>query len=415
MRKLWFSMIFLAAVILSACAPRTAPTATVTSTEAPQALASVPTENPALPKMECKMVSLLPTPGPTEVSLFPPTSAADWAIGSPNAAMTITEYSDFQCPYCAQFSQVAHELLKAYPNDVRLVFRYFPLPSHPLSLVSANAAEAAGRQGKFWEMEERLFSQQDTWSLFPEDQFKEWVTAQAKDLGLDVNKFQQDMSDPAVSEKVNASQKYAMDIQIPGTPFLLINGLPYQGPRDFANLEAITLLVRLQERQYTYCPPMEIDPAKQYIATIKTEKGDIRVQLLPDKAPMAVNSFVFLARNGWFDNTTFHQVIANSKAQGGDPSGIGYGNPGYYFDNEITDLKFDKEGLLAMYNDGPGSNGSQFFITYGPNAQWDGSYTIFGEVIAGMDVAKKLTPRDPSQTSGLPDGDKVLTITIEEK
>jgi len=106
---------------------------------------------------------------------------------------------------------------------------------------------------------------------------------------------------------------------------------------------------------------MVIDPLKQYIATIKTEKGDIVVELIPDVAPMTVNSFVFLAGEGWFDNVTFHRVLPGFMAQGGDPSGSGMGGPGYAFKNEISpDLSFDREGLLAMANSGPDTNGSQF-------------------------------------------------------
>ena len=107
---------------------------------------------------------------------------------------------------------------------------------------------------------------------------------------------------------------------------------------------------------------------KQYIATIHTEKGDIVIQLFPDKAPLAVNSFVFLARQGWFDGVTFHRVIPGFAAQAGDPSGTGKGNPGYFFNNEISDLKFDKPGMVGMANSGPDTNGSQFFITFAPAA-----------------------------------------------
>jgi cyclophilin family peptidyl-prolyl cis-trans isomerase len=160
---------------------------------------------------------------------------------------------------------------------------------------------------------------------------------------------------------------------------------------------------------------MVIDPQKQYTATLKTEKGDIVIQLFPDKAAMAVNSFVFLARQGWFNNVTFHRVIPNFVAQAGDPSGSGFGGPGYSFDNEIFDLKFDKEGLVGMANSGPGTNGSQFFITFAPAPNLDGKYTIFGQVIEGMDVAKKLTPRDTAQTPNLPPGDKILSVEIKEK
>ncbi|HNB53730.1 MAG TPA: peptidylprolyl isomerase, partial [Anaerolineales bacterium] len=142
---------------------------------------------------------------------------------------------------------------------------------------------------------------------------------------------------------------------------------------------------------------MIIDPSQTYIATIQTAKGNIVIKLLADKAPLAVNNFVFLATNGWYDKVTFHRVLQGFMAQGGDPSGTGYGGPGYAFQNEDAGLSFDREGLLAMANAGPDTNGSQFFITFGPAEHLDGGYTIFGEVIEGMDVVKSLTLRDPSQ------------------
>jgi cyclophilin family peptidyl-prolyl cis-trans isomerase len=144
-------------------------------------------------------------------------------------------------------------------------------------------------------------------------------------------------------------------------------------------------------------PPMVIDPAKIYIADFKTAKGEFRVQLLPDKAPKTVNSFVFLAQQGFFNNTTFHRVIKDFMAQGGDPTATGSGGPGYTFDDEIDkDLKFDKPGVMAMANSGPNTNGSQFFITFTPQPDLDGRYAIFGQVVSGMDVLLALKLRDPS-------------------
>ncbi|MBG7609248.1 MAG: peptidylprolyl isomerase [Anaerolineae bacterium] len=159
---------------------------------------------------------------------------------------------------------------------------------------------------------------------------------------------------------------------------------------------------------------MAIDPLKGYTATIETEKGNIVLELFPDVAPVTVNSFIFLAGQGWYDNTTFHRVITGFMAQGGDPTGSGMGGPGYAFVNETSDsVIFDREGLLAMANSGPDTNGSQFFITYGPAEHLNGGYTIFGEVIEGMDVVESITPRDPSQPDGVP-GDTIISITIVE-
>jgi cyclophilin family peptidyl-prolyl cis-trans isomerase len=174
-------------------------------------------------------------------------------------------------------------------------------------------------------------------------------------------------------------------------------------------------LIALGQKQFTQCPSFNVDPKKQYIATLHAEKGDIVIQLFADKAPLAVNSFVFLARQGWFNGVTFHRVIPGFMAQAGDPSGTGQGNPGYFFKNEINDLKFDKPGMVGMANSGFDTNGSQFFITYAPASNLDGGYTIFGQVLSGLDVAEKLTPRDPSQGAALPPGDKILSVDVEEK
>lgn len=168
-------------------------------------------------------------------------------------------------------------------------------------------------------------------------------------------------------------------------------------------------------KQWSSPPPMTIDPTKQYFAILKTEKGDIRIQLFADKAPKTVNNFVFLARQGFYDNTTFHRVIPGFMAQGGDPTGTGSGGPGYQFADEFhPDLKHDSEGILSMANAGPNTNGSQFFITYAPQPHLDGHHAVFGKVVSGMDVLQALTPRDP-RTNPTFSGDRLLTVVIEEK
>jgi cyclophilin family peptidyl-prolyl cis-trans isomerase len=184
--------------------------------------------------------------------------------------------------------------------------------------------------------------------------------------------------------------------------------------REQASSEAAPSLP-VKNKQYDSAPPMTIDPARQYFARVKMAKGgEFVIQLFPDKAPITVNSFVFLARDGYFDGVTFHRVIEGFMAQGGDPTGTGAGGPGYEFVNEDSDLRFDKAGVVAMANAGRNTNGSQFFITFGPQSFLDGGYTIFGQVIQGMDVVNGITRRDPEQ---LPDytGDAIESVTIEEK
>jgi cyclophilin family peptidyl-prolyl cis-trans isomerase len=309
---------------------------------------------------------------------------------------------------------VMARLTEEFPQDLRLVYRHFPLNIHDKALLATQAAEAAGLQGEFWAMHDLLFAQRDEWVGLSSEDFQNWAVDRAEELGLDAKKFDEDMNSEPIVAKAQQAWEFNSSIGLPGTPFLVINGYPYNGPLNFANLEATVQMILMERIQYTECPPMTIDPSKQYIATLHTEKGDIQIELFADKAPLAVNSFIFLAENGWFDGITFHRVIPGYVAQAGDPSGSGFSGPGYAFDNEIVpELTFDGPGVVGMANAGPGSNGSQFFITYTAAPKLNGSYTIFGRVISGMDVVESLTPRDPAQSMNLPPGDKILSVTID--
>jgi cyclophilin family peptidyl-prolyl cis-trans isomerase len=160
---------------------------------------------------------------------------------------------------------------------------------------------------------------------------------------------------------------------------------------------------------------MTIDPSRQYLATVTLAKGgEFTIELHADRSPVTVNNFVFLAREGYFDGVTFHRVLEGFMAQGGDPTGTGGGGPGYKFPNEDSDLRFDRAGVVAMANAGRDTNGSQFFITFGPQPRLDGGYTIFGQVTEGMEIVNGITRRDPDQN---PDfvGDAIETIVITEK
>lgn len=166
-------------------------------------------------------------------------------------------------------------------------------------------------------------------------------------------------------------------------------------------------------KTYASPPPMTIDPNKQYFATIKTDVGDIRIQLFAKDAPRSVNSFVFLARDRFYDGLTFHRVIAGFVAQGGDPEGTGRGGPGYNVPDEVNANKFEDGSVGMAKTAAPDSAGSQFFIDYAPQPSLDGKYTVFGKVVAGRDVLDKIKPRDPS-TATTP-GTVINTIEIEEQ
>jgi cyclophilin family peptidyl-prolyl cis-trans isomerase len=163
-------------------------------------------------------------------------------------------------------------------------------------------------------------------------------------------------------------------------------------------------------------PAMEIDPNKTYQALIKTEKGDVLIDLFAKEAPLTVNSFAFLARQGFYDGVSFHRVLPGFMAQTGDPTGTGSGGPGYSFADEfVPTLRHDSEGVVSMANAGPNTNGSQFFITFVATPHLDDAHTVFGRVVRGMDAVRALTPRDPSRNPFAPRGDRIVTVEIIEK
>ena len=170
----------------------------------------------------------------------------------------------------------------------------------------------------------------------------------------------------------------------------------------------------MAQKRYSGPPAMVIDPAKKYTATFHTQVGDFQVELFAAQAPQTVNNFVFLAREGFYDNTTFHRVIRDFMAQGGDPTGTGMGGPGYKFADErgALALKHDRAGMLSMANAGPNTNGSQFFITFGPTPHLNGKHGVFGAVTSGMDVVLAIKERDPNRARE--PGTRINSIEITE-
>lgn len=156
--------------------------------------------------------------------------------------------------------------------------------------------------------------------------------------------------------------------------------------------------------QWDHPPEMEIDPEKTYHALLQTSRGDIELELYPQYAPLTVNNFVFLSRQGFYDGVTFHRVIQDFVIQGGDPTGSGRGGPGYRFADEVQNnpLKHEK-GVISMANAGPNTNGSQFFITHSPQPHLNGKHTVFGKVIKGQEVVDAIQQGDP-----------IIKVTITE-
>lgn len=435
-----FVLLFLvAALALSACEvatitpPTVEPTATVQETEPPTEVVAEPTEDltpqPTADtrltdddgKMVCTIVeplfSELTPEQEAQLAVFPPVSEEDWTKGPEDAIITIIEYTEFQCPYCAMAYQELEKLMDMYPEDVRLVYRPYPLISiHPNSQVAAQAAEAAGLQGKFWEMYSNLFDKQSEWIDLTAEEFLTWLAAEATTLGLDEAQFSQDTGSDAVREKIQSSMDYGASIGMNSVPTVLINGRPISNWYA-SGIKPIIEVVKVEDSLMKECPPWVIDVEKTYTATIKTENGDMTIELYPKAAPLAVNSFVYLAREGFYDGVTFHRVYHDFMAQTGDPTGTGWSGAGYQYREEIVpELTFDEPYMVGVARgQAAGTSGSQFFITYVPYPTLNGLYTIFGKLVDGVDVLEQITERDADQNPDAPAGDEIISITINEK
>ncbi len=440
-----YLMILFAAVWLglAGCQPSAAETAPATEAAASSETAALPPTGPG-----CTAVSDAAASAPNPLMNPQP---GDWTLGPDDAYVTFVVYSDFQCAYCAAFAPALAFMQQNYPEDVRIVYRHFPLigtaeePLNDKSALAMLAAEAAGRQGKFWEMHDILYGRYTEWATetagLTSEAFEVWLLERAAELELDTAQFAADLTSPELAAQAEAAWEAGLALGIPSAPFALLNGQSLNlgeqmdiilqqaaagNPNGLSSAQVSsffylilnypTQLTLLEPRQFHECPPLAVDPSQTYLATLHTEKGDIVIRLLPEAAPFTVSSFLFLVEQGWYNGVTFHRVLPGFVSQTGDPSGTGSGNPGYYFGLEVeSGLTFDRPGLVAMAHAGPTTNGSQFFITHGPAEHLNGQYTIFGEVISGLDVALNLTPRDPSSNPAAAPGDIVLSITVSEQ
>ncbi len=337
-------------------------------------------------------------------------------------SVTIVSYTDFSCEGCMAMATTLAKTVELYPDDVRLIYRPYVDSNNIRSVLSAKAAIAAGMQGKFWEMYSRLFATQENWLDITEDEFKTVLWEYATDLELDPDQFDADINGQEVSDILIENLQEALAYGA-AAPIVLVNNtsvpIYISTVGDFL-VWMDTLMVpfgrHVRDNQFNNCPPMKIDEDATYTATIKTELGDVVIALYPQYAPFAVNSFVYLAENDYYDNTPFYAVVEGFIAQAGDPTGTGWGSPGYYYSIETSDdITFDKAGMVAMANAGSDAVNSQFFFTFSPLTYLNGKHTIFGEVIDGMDVLRSLTLRDPEKAPLSPLSENILDIVIEKQ
>ena len=353
MRKSGLLILIAAIFILSACAVQPVPTAVPVPTNLPATatatLPPIPSTTPTdmatpapttviLPSgpATCSVISAVPTVDPTAEAYLPTVSKSDWKTGPDSAAITIIEYGDFQDKTSAQLYTILSQLLSKYPEDVSLVFRHFPLTEQlDKDQLAAQAAEAAGEQGKFWEFAKMLYTEQNGWTGKTGDDFTVWADEKAAGLGLNEDQFKATMLADATIKKVTDSRNESKVLMAAGMvnsdPFLFINGYPIYAPYSLDILSSKIDYFKLSQRAFTACPPMTVDPAKEYTATLHTEKGDIVLDLYADKAPWAVNSFIYLAEQGWYNGSGFLPGHSGLFGSGRRSFQLRIGQPGLRF------------------------------------------------------------------------------------
>jgi cyclophilin family peptidyl-prolyl cis-trans isomerase/predicted DsbA family dithiol-disulfide isomerase len=409
MRKIICLCLLMASVILLyACSPEDGRVTPKPPAASPPT--SMVTSTPA--NMACRLLHSPATPSVLGAEF----GERGHIAGSSDAPVTIVVFSNYQCPACAILGASLKQIRVTHANDVRLIYVNIPQSGLDKDTLAFQAVEAADLQEKFWEMHDLLFEKQSEWISLSPTAFKAWVMQKATDLGNDPLKFQTDFESNSVAERLQQAMQTSADQSI-SLPALFVNSSSrYTGLADFPSLDTVVRMEALSARQFSACPAWVIDPLKQYIATLHTARGDVVIQLYPDKAPQAVNNFVFLSQKGFYNGVTFYKVTPGSIVMTGDPSDTGMGNPGYLFTTEISaKIHFDQPGLVAMDNSGPNTNGSRFLITLAPADNLYERYTIIGKVVSGMEVLSALAPRDPRPGLYLPAGDTLFKVAIQEQ
>ena len=319
----------------------------------------------------------------------------DWSVGPEDALLTLVEYADFQCPYCSHAGLAAIEFQAAHPDEVRYVYRHFPLSFHEKAPMSAYAADAAGKQGFFFEAEHWLYETQNTWSPMETlEEFEAWLheNIQTALPELDYEQWTADFESEAIRSVVDGSfDAVAATGLINGTPTFFANF--YQVNMDPEELEQYIKLFSMQKNYRTACPVLAVEEGKEYRAVLHTTAGDVVIDLLASEAPNLVSNFMELAKDGFYDNNEFHHVVRGFVAQTGDPSATGVGMAGYYLaDENLINGGFDKAGAVAMANTGENKNASQFFITQDLAEYFRQGYIATGD-ISENELAQKVQTR----------------------
>ncbi len=289
----------------------------------------------------------------------------DHVIGPDDAVMTLVEYADFQCPYCSIASLLAMNFQQAHPEEVRYVYRHFPLSFHEKAPMAAYAADAAGKQGLFFEAEKFIYDNKSEWDGLEDlDAFDAWLRENISDVSdaLDFDQWVADYESDAVRGNVDGAFDEVVSTNlIYGTPSFFAN---FYQVANYSILEDYLNIFKNQKNYRGECPAAAVEEGKEYRAVLDTSDGEIIINLFADKAPNLVSNFIALAQSGWYNGNMFHNVVPGFIAQTGDPSSTGTAIAGYTLaDENLNSGAFDEPGAVFMANTGADTNSCQFVIT----------------------------------------------------
>jgi cyclophilin family peptidyl-prolyl cis-trans isomerase len=369
------------------------------------------------------IASITPTPLVPAVCQTNPVNvvADDHQRGASDAGTVLLIYTDMQCPACAQVAPALKQVYEQLSDTVRIVVRHFPLTTiHDKAQLASQAVEAASKQDKFWQFYDLLYEKQEEWSAITVTDVITTFMNYAQSIGIDTVKFETDLRSKEVIARVARDVAVAEKLKLTGTPTMYLSGRPFNPSallqeninsllREYAVVRKAVITGSKANTFHLNSPDQVINGDAPYILTLKTNKGDIELQLDPKLAPVNVNSTIFLTQKGYFDGVPVDQAVPDlGLVLLGDASLEQ--NPGYTCGMEPPATgAFSKSGVVAVLNTGA-DNLSQIIITYSPTEQLESRFTVIGEVTKGLEIVKLLQSADVGVQA-----DRIISATVVKK
>lgn len=335
----------------------------------------------------------------------------DHRLGPLDAEVVLVVYGDYQCEPCARLDARLWQLRQEFPKTLLWVYRHFPLvPLNDKALMAVQAAEAAARQNRFWEVHRYLYTRQTEWRDLPPQDFPQYILAMARELGLDLGRFTQDLTDPEIQGLAYRAWQVGQTLGLDAAPTVFLNGEWFPGPFTYPGLRTVVALTALEARRLGSCPPWVLEEDRLYRLVLWLEQGQVEIVLEPTWAPAGVNAVVVLAQQGWYQGMGIYQVLPGQAVFFGDPSNTGYGHPGFLIPWEAPSRP-PRPGTVVLQPASPGWNTPRMAVLLNPAGARGEQVTAIGRVVRGLSLLQSLPALSPQQDPYLPLAGWRLEIT----